>query len=262
MVNQDSPTPPDPSVNFTSRSGLVNAGARDPDPLAHPVDRSVEHRRRARARGDDLDRLEGAGQRLGRSPPGSRIRQDPGGDGKRDLPAAKPDPSLHQPAEPGAVCRNPAAARSGARHADHARGDRSDAGGLGEGPRAGDREIPRRLRRGARHPGDDRQDLRGAGADARARDGRPLRHHRRRHRPARRADRAFARQVARGLHLDAGGGERLLPLARLGIGRRGEALDRHDREDHPGDARSRRERPAAACPAAARPARDGACARD
>ena len=103
------------------RSASSSVRARGADPLAHPVDRGAEHRRRAGAGGADLERRQGARLGLGRCPPGARIRQAPGAAGKRDRPAAEPDPSLHQPAEPGTVRRDPAAARSRARHADHAR---------------------------------------------------------------------------------------------------------------------------------------------
>ena len=55
--------------------------------------------------------------RLGRGPPGARIRQAAGPAGERGQPAAEPHPPLHQPAEPGGVRRDPAAAWRGAEHA-------------------------------------------------------------------------------------------------------------------------------------------------
>ena len=133
--------------------------ARGADPLAHPVDRGAELRRRRRARGPDLERRQGARLGLGRRPAGAGVRQDPGAAGKRNQPAAEPDPSLHQPAEPRTVRRDPAAARSGARHADHARLDRPDAVGIGRAARTGHRPLPQRLRRIARGAGHHHQDL-------------------------------------------------------------------------------------------------------
>ena len=124
------------SLAVRGRFRIVQAAARGADPLAHPVDRGAELRRRRGAGRADLERRQGARLGLGRRPPGAGVRQDPGAAGKRNQPAAEPDPSLHQPAEPGTVRRNPAAARSGAGHADHARLDRPDAVRLGGAARA------------------------------------------------------------------------------------------------------------------------------
>ena len=74
--------------------------------------------------------------------------------------------------------------------------------------------IPRRLRRTARacrRPSP--RPMRSRCWRRRKRHGRALFHHRRRHRPSRRADLALARQVARGLHRDAGRRQRLLSVA-------------------------------------------------
>ncbi len=140
------------------------AAARGADPLAHPVDRGAELGGRGGAGHHDLERRPGARLGLGRRAAGAGIRQDPGGAGERDQPAAEPDPPLHQPAEPRTVRRNPAAARSRARHPDHARLDRSDAVGIGGGTRTRHRSLPQRLRRVARGAGDHLEDLRAGGS--------------------------------------------------------------------------------------------------
>ena len=143
------------------------AGPRGADPLAHPVDRRAELGGRRGAGRHDLERRPGARLGLGRRAAGAGVRQDPGAAGERNRPAAEPDPSLHQPAEPGTVRRNLAAARGRARHADHARLDRPDAVGIGRGARARHRALPQRLRRTARRAGDHFENLRGAGAGPR-----------------------------------------------------------------------------------------------
>ncbi len=222
------------------------------DPLAHPVDRRAELRRGGGAGGDDLERRAGAGLGLGRRPPGPRIRPHPGAARKRDRTPAQSDPPLHQPAEPGPVRRDPAAARGGAGHADQPRRQGPDAVGLGRGAGAHHRPLPQRLRRAAQRAGHHRQDLRGSGAGPGQGHGGPLLHHRRRHRPSRRADLALARKIPRGLHRDAGGGQFLLSVAADGRGRRRPPQHRDDREDHSCHDRSRRQRSAAHGAAAAR----------
>src|SRR5258708_11393911 len=84
------------------------------------------------------------------------------------------DPPLYQPGEPGAVRRNPAAARSRARHAQHPRRDRSDAVrlrgrararhrtlavGVWSTPRAADRQHADSRRAGSRTDKGDGQPL-------------------------------------------------------------------------------------------------------
>ena len=135
------------------------AVARGADPLAHPVDRGAELGRRRGAGRTDLERRQGTRIGLGRRAAGARVRQDPGAARERNRPAAEPDPSLHQPAEPRTVRRDTAAARGGAGHADDARLHRPDAVGLGGGTRARHRALPRRLRRIARRPGHHLEDL-------------------------------------------------------------------------------------------------------
>ena len=106
--------------------------------------------------------------------------------GKRGQPAAEPDPPLHQSAEPGGLRRNPAAARRGAEHVAQPRRGRSGSVRLGRRTARGDRAVSAGLRRGARGPDHDHADLRERGAQAGQGNGRALRHHRRRHRQARR----------------------------------------------------------------------------
>ena len=210
---QDETTERPASLAARSRVRHRRAGPRGSDPLAHPVDCRAEFAGRAGARRHDLERRAGAGVGLGRRAPGARVRQDPGAAGKRNRPPAEPDPSLHQPAEPRTVRGDPAAARSGARHADHARLDRPDAVRIGGGTGARHRALPQRLWRIARRAGDDFENLRRRGPDARQGHGRALFDHRGRHRPPRCADLAVARKIPRGVYRDAGRRERLLSFA-------------------------------------------------
>ncbi len=143
-----------------------------------------------------------------------RVRQDPGATGKRDRPAAEPDPPLHQPAEPGTVRRNPAAARSRARHPHHARRRPTRccqvrSSGSNTSPTASSTALANCARVQATIT----KTYETAGAGPGQGNGRALFDHRGRHRASRRADLARARKIPRGVYGHAGRGQRLLPVA-------------------------------------------------
>src|SRR6516164_5842476 len=97
--------------------------------------------------------------------------------------------------------------------------------------------------------------LRERSAQAGTGDGGALRHHRGRHRRARRVAVAFARKVARGVHREPRRRQCLLSVAGFGRRRRSPQEHHHRRANHPGDDRSRGEQPAARGPERAGPAR-------
>ena len=197
--------------------GHRQPGARDPDSLAHPVDRRAEFGRRADPRCPDLER------RRIFSSAWDEVRQVRESD--RILALLESETSrlqnlihryINQPnPEVFAEILLLREAVLGTLNT-RASTDPMLAGSVQELERVTEKFLDGFGElRGIQN---DLQDLRGAGADPGPRHGRALRHHRGRQ-PSRLADLTGARQIARSVHVDAGRSQCLLPVASDGIRR-------------------------------------------